>query len=164
MNYWKVTHVLRRQPCPQFLKWHTKFSWLFGSHGNPVTLNLIKYHLDNSRNHPIYHVSVVDSIVQNHTMIGAWSVVYISLLVMNRLNRTESAIFFSLACSLLPKDLTFSFFLTGAGHSLYLPGRSRSQYGRHIYVRPSQGSNPRPPHQTAEALTTELWRLWWWVF
>ena len=47
---------------------------------------------------------------------------------------------------------------TGAGHSLYLPGGSRPQYGRHIYVRPSQGLNPRPPHQTAEALTHELWR------
>ena len=32
------------------------------------------------------------------------------------------------------------------------------QYGRHIYVRPSQGSNPRSPDQTAEALTTEPWR------
>ena len=26
------------------------------------------------------------------------------------------------------------------------------------YIRPSQGSNPRPPDKTAEALTTELWR------
>ena len=47
---------------------------------------------------------------------------------------------------------------TGAGHSLYLPGGSRAQYDRHIHVRPSQGSNPRPSHQTANALTTELWR------
>ena len=49
-------------------------------------------------------------------------------------------------------------FLTRAGHSLYLPGGFRPQYGRHIYVHPSQGSNLQPPDQTVNALTTELWR------
>ena len=53
---------------------------------------------------------------------------------------------------------SFFFFLNRAGHSHYLPGGSRPQYGRHIYVRPSQGSNPGPPDQTAEAQTTELSR------
>ena len=53
-----------------------------------------------------------------------------------------------------------SFFLlffkkTCARHSLYLPGGSRPQYGRHIYVSSGQGSNPRPPDQTAKALTTD---------
>ena len=47
---------------------------------------------------------------------------------------------------------------TCAGHSLYLPGGSRPQYGRHIYVHPSQDSNSRPRDQAAKALTTELWR------
>ena len=42
-----------------------------------------------------------------------------------------------------------------AGHSLYLPGGSRPQYDRHIYARTSQGSNPRPPDKTSEALTTD---------
>ena len=51
------------------------------------------------------------------------------------------------------------FCLNHAGHSLYLPGGSRPQYGRHIYISPSQGSNPRPPDQTAEGLTAELWSL-----
>ena len=37
---------------------------------------------------------------------GMCSVLHISLLVMNRLNHTESAIFFSLVCSLFPNDLT----------------------------------------------------------
>ena len=37
MNYWGLKHVLRRQPRPQFLKWYKTFSWLFGSHDNPLT-------------------------------------------------------------------------------------------------------------------------------
>ena len=39
-------------------------------------------------------------------MLGAWPVLHISLLVMNRLNKTEFAIFISLMWSLLPKALT----------------------------------------------------------
>ena len=35
-----LTHVLRCQPCPQFLKWYKTFSWLFGSHDN----HLIRHH------------------------------------------------------------------------------------------------------------------------
>ena len=30
-------HILRCQPRPQFLKWYKTFSWLFGSHDNPLT-------------------------------------------------------------------------------------------------------------------------------
>ena len=37
---------------------------------------------------------------------GAWPVLHTSLLVMNRLNKTEFAICISLMWSLLPKDLT----------------------------------------------------------
>ena len=37
MNYWGLKLVLRAQPDPQFLKWYTAFSWLFGSHNNPLT-------------------------------------------------------------------------------------------------------------------------------
>ena len=29
--------VKRAQPHPQFLKWYKTFSWLFGSHDNPLT-------------------------------------------------------------------------------------------------------------------------------
>ena len=29
--------VLRAQPHPHFLKWYKTFSWLFGSHDNPLT-------------------------------------------------------------------------------------------------------------------------------
>ena len=32
-----LKHVLRRQPRTQFLKWYNTFSWLFGSHDNPLT-------------------------------------------------------------------------------------------------------------------------------
>ena len=39
-------------------------------------------------------------------MLISDSVFHISILVMNRLNTTESAIFISLVYSLLPKDLT----------------------------------------------------------
>ena len=32
-----LKHVLLRKPRPPFLKWHKTFSWLFGSHDNPLT-------------------------------------------------------------------------------------------------------------------------------
>ena len=35
--YWGLKLVLRAQPHPQFLKWYNTFSWLFGSHDNPLT-------------------------------------------------------------------------------------------------------------------------------
>ena len=37
MNYFGLKLVLRAQPHPQFLKWYKTFSWLFGSHDNPLT-------------------------------------------------------------------------------------------------------------------------------
>ena len=39
MNYWGggLKLVLHAQPHPQFLKWCKTFSWLFGSHDNPLT-------------------------------------------------------------------------------------------------------------------------------
>ena len=45
------------------------------------------------------------------------SVLHISLLVMNRLNKTEFATFILMMCSLLPKDLTNQnlFIFTAAG-------------------------------------------------
>ena len=48
---------------------------------------------------------------------GTWPVLHISVLVINRLNTTESAIFISLMYSLLPKDLTIQnlFVSTAAG-------------------------------------------------
>ena len=39
-------------------------------------------------------------------VLGAWPVLHILVLVMNRLNTTESAIFIYSVCSLLSKDLT----------------------------------------------------------
>ena len=46
-----------------------------------------------------------------------WPVLHISILVMKRLNLTESAIFISLVYSSLPKDLTIHnlFIITAAG-------------------------------------------------
>ena len=38
--YWGLKSILRCQPRPQFLKWYKTFSWLFGSHDNPLTLSL----------------------------------------------------------------------------------------------------------------------------
>ena len=38
MNYWGLKLILRAQPHPRYLKSGTKqFSWLFGSHDNPLT-------------------------------------------------------------------------------------------------------------------------------
>ena len=38
MNYWGgLKLVLRAQAHHQFLKWYKTFSWLFGSHDNPLT-------------------------------------------------------------------------------------------------------------------------------
>ena len=42
----------------------------------------------------------------------AWSVLYILLVVMNRLSKTEYVVFISLVYSLLPKDLTVQNLLT----------------------------------------------------
>ena len=39
--------------------------------------------------------------------LALWRVLHISLLVMNRLNKTEFAVFSSLMQSLLPRDLTY---------------------------------------------------------
>ena len=37
MNYWELEQVLRAQAHLQFMKWYKTFSWLFGSHDNPLT-------------------------------------------------------------------------------------------------------------------------------
>ena len=34
-----LKQVLRALPHPQFLNWYKIFSWLFGSHDNPLTLS-----------------------------------------------------------------------------------------------------------------------------
>ena len=49
-------------------------------------------------------------------VLGAWAVLqYYIYLHMNRLNKTETAIFISLMCSLLPEDLHSYFNFTAVG-------------------------------------------------
>ena len=45
------------------------------------------------------------------SVLGAWPMLHAALLVMNRLYKTEVAIFISLMWSLLPKDLINQNFL-----------------------------------------------------
>ena len=39
MKYWGkgLKSILRAKHRPQFLEWYKTFSWLFGSHNNPLT-------------------------------------------------------------------------------------------------------------------------------
>ena len=58
----------------------------------------------------MYFSSFENRILLLKLMLGAWSVLHISLLVIKRLNQTESTILFSLVCFLLSKDVSFKIY------------------------------------------------------